>query len=99
MNGQPFSANWKVNEDAPQDDKKRLTSKGYADTLAQRLKGKTASIEASGVQDKETAPPLPFSLVKLQQFMNKQHKMTAAKTLEITQQLREKTRYQLTGNM
>lgn len=42
------------------------------------------------MQDKETAPPLPFSLVKLQQFMNKQHKMTAAKTLEITQQLREK---------
>ncbi|MDL1822016.1 DNA topoisomerase 3 [Yersinia pestis] len=90
VNGQQFAANWKVNEDAPQDDKKRLTSKGYADTLAQRLKGKTASIEAAGVQEKETTPPLPFNLVKLQQYMNRQHKMTAAKTLEITQQLREK---------
>ncbi|ELM7841782.1 DNA topoisomerase 3 [Escherichia coli] len=90
VNGQQFTANWKVSEDAPQDDKKRLTSKGYADNLAQRLKGKAASIEAAGVQDKETAPPLPFNLVKLQQYMNRQHKMTAAKTLEITQQLREK---------
>lgn len=44
VNGQQFAANWKVNEDAPQDDKKRLTSKGYADTLAQRLKGKCMEI-------------------------------------------------------
>jgi DNA topoisomerase-3 len=38
----------------------------------------------------ENAPPLPFNLVRLQQTMNRQHKMTAARTLEITQQLREK---------
>lgn len=42
------------------------------------------------MQEKETAPPLPFNLVRLQQMMNRQHKMTAARTLEITQQLREK---------
>ncbi|HGJ5869376.1 DNA topoisomerase, partial [Arsenophonus nasoniae] len=90
VNGQQFSANWKVNENAPQDDKKRLTSKRYADDLAARLRGKDADIKAAGVQEKETAPPLPFNLVKLQQYMNKYFKMTAAKTLEITQQLREK---------
>ncbi|HGJ5898889.1 DNA topoisomerase 3 [Arsenophonus apicola] len=90
VNGQQFSANWKVNENAPQDDKKRLTSKRYADDLAARLRGKDADIKAAGVQEKENAPPLPFNLVKLQQYMNKYFKMTAAKTLEITQQLREK---------
>lgn len=90
VNGQQFSANWKVNENAPQDDKKRLTSKSYADALAARLRGKDADIKAAGVQEKETAPPLPFNLVRLQQTMNRQHKMTAARTLEITQQLREK---------
>lgn len=90
VNGQQFSANWKVNENAPQDDKKRLTSKRYADDLAARLRGKDADIKAAGVQEKETSPPLPFNLVRLQQTMNRQYKMTAAKTLEITQQLREK---------
>ncbi|WGM03710.1 type IA DNA topoisomerase [Arsenophonus nasoniae] len=90
VNGQTFAANWKVNENAPQDDKKRLTSKSYADALAERLRGKDADIKAAGVQEKETAPPLPFNLVRLQQMMNRQHKMTAARTLEITQQLREK---------
>ncbi|WP_375141972.1 type IA DNA topoisomerase [Arsenophonus apicola] len=90
VNGQQFSANWKVNENAPQDDKKRLTSKRYADDLAARLRCKDADIKAAGVQEKETSPPLPFNLVRLQQTMNRQHKMTAAKTLEITQQLREK---------
>lgn len=90
VNGQTFAANWKVNENAPQDDKKHLTSKSYADALAARLRGKDADIKAAGVQEKETAPPLPFNLVKLQQTMNRQHRMTAARTLEITQQLREK---------
>ncbi|QBY46694.1 DNA topoisomerase 3 (plasmid) [Arsenophonus nasoniae] len=90
VNGQTFAANWKVNENAPQDDKKRLTSKSYADALAARLRGKDADIKAAGVQEKENAPPLPFNLVRLQQMMNRQHKMTAARTLEITQQLREK---------
>ncbi|WGM08728.1 type IA DNA topoisomerase [Arsenophonus nasoniae] len=90
VSGQKFAANWKINENAPQDDKKRLTSKSYADALAARLRGKDADIKAAGVQEKETAPPLPFNLVRLQQTMNRQHKMTAARTLEITQQLREK---------
>ncbi len=90
VSSQPFVANWKVSENAPQDDKKRLTSKSYADALATRLRGKKADIKSAGVQEKATAPPLPFNLVRLQQTMNRQHKMTAARTLEITQQLREK---------
>lgn len=85
-----FNANWNITELAPQDDKKRLISKDYAQELAARLTGKQAIIKSAEIQDKETAPPLPFNLVRLQQHMNKKFKLTAAKTLEITQQLREK---------
>lgn len=67
-----------------------LSANVMPEELAARLRGKDADIKAAGVQEKETAPPLPFNLVRLQQTMNRQHKMTAAKTLEITQQLREK---------
>ncbi len=67
-----------------------LPAKVMPMVLAARLRGKDADIKAAGVQEKETAPPLPFNLVRLQQTMNRQHKMTAARTLEITQQLREK---------
>ncbi|EPA0277292.1 DNA topoisomerase, partial [Escherichia coli] len=44
----------------------------------------------AATDDKKTAAPLPFNLVRLQQYMNKKFKMTAQKTLDITQQLREK---------
>ncbi|MCZ8812473.1 DNA topoisomerase 3 [Escherichia albertii] len=88
--GQTFNANWKVNENAPQDDKKRLIDKEYGERVANLCSGKPSEIVSAAVDDKQTAPPLPFNLVKLQQHMNKNHKMTAAKTLEITQQLREK---------
>ncbi|WGM03515.1 type IA DNA topoisomerase [Arsenophonus nasoniae] len=85
-----FEANWQIRENAPQDDKKRLIDKDFAERVAKFCEGKTADVVAAAVDNKETAPPLPFNLVKLQQYMNKNHKMTAAKTLEITQQLREK---------
>lgn len=85
-----FEANWQVSENAPQDDKQRLIDKDFADRVAKFCEGKTANVAAAAVDNKETPPPLPFNLVRLQQYMNKNHKMTAAKTLEITQQLREK---------
>ncbi len=87
--GQTFNANWKVNENAPQDDKKRLLDKEYGERVAELCSGKLSEIVSDAVDDKQTAPPLPFNLVKLQQHMNKNHKMTAAKTLEITQQFRK----------
>ncbi|HGJ5878734.1 MAG TPA: DNA topoisomerase, partial [Arsenophonus nasoniae] len=85
-----FEANWQVSENAPQDDKKRLINKDFGERIAKFCEGKSADVVAAAVDNKETAPPLPFNLVKLQQYMNKNHRMTAAKTLEITQQLREK---------
>lgn len=82
-------ANWKPGEFAPLTDRK-LLDKAWANGTAASLAGKPATVEAAATDDKKTAAPLPFNLVRLQQYMNKKFKMTAQKTLDITQQLREK---------
>lgn len=90
VNDKAFTANWQISNDAPKDEKNRLISKNFAEELAAKLKGKDAVVNSIKVEDKHTAPPLPFNLVKLQQHMNQRFKLTAARTLEITQTLREK---------
>ncbi|AYN25695.1 type IA DNA topoisomerase (plasmid) [Buttiauxella sp. 3AFRM03] len=86
-----ISARWQTSEQAPVDDKKRLNDKKWADELARRLDGKTASLLAASVATGKTTPaPLPFNLVRLQQYMNQKYKLTAQQTLDITQALREK---------
>ncbi|EEW8775904.1 DNA topoisomerase 3 [Escherichia coli] len=82
-------ANWKPGEFAPLTDRK-LLDKAWANGTAASLTGKPATVEAAATDDKKTAAPLPFNLVRLQQYMNKKFKLTAQKTLDITQQLREK---------
>ncbi|MEH0107223.1 DNA topoisomerase 3 [Escherichia coli] len=82
-------ANWKPGEFAPLTDRK-LLDKAWANGTAASLTGKPATVEAAATDDKKTAAPLPFNLVHLQQYMNRKFKMTAQKTLDITQQLREK---------
>ncbi|EED1203394.1 MULTISPECIES: type IA DNA topoisomerase [Enterobacteriaceae] len=82
-------ANWKPGEFAPLTDRK-LLDKAWANGTAASLAGKPATVEAAATDDKKTAAPLPFNLVRLQQYMNRKFKMTAQKTLDITQQLREK---------
>ncbi|EDM1287183.1 type IA DNA topoisomerase [Salmonella enterica subsp. enterica serovar Give] len=86
-----IAATWKPGEFAPLTEK-RLTDQAWANGTAVALKGKPATVEAAAVDEKKTAPPLPFNLVRLQQYMNKKFRMTAQKTLDITQQLREKYR-------
>ncbi|EEG1124390.1 DNA topoisomerase III [Salmonella enterica subsp. diarizonae] len=86
-----FRARWQPSEYAPIDDKKRLNDKKWADGLAKTLAGKQASVLAAAVDTgKTTAAPLPFNLVRLQQYMNQTYKLTAQQTLDITQALREK---------
>ncbi|EGH9360818.1 type IA DNA topoisomerase [Salmonella enterica] len=84
-----FSANWKPSENAPQDEKKRLTNKKWGEGLAQSLKGKSATVSAAAVDQKEKTPPLPFNLARLQQFINKEYKFSAQKTQDITQKLKD----------
>lgn len=90
VNDKAFTANWQISSDAPKDEKNRLISKNFAEGLAEKLKGRDAVVSSVKTEDKNTAPPLPFNLVKLQQHMNQRFKLTAARTLEITQTLREK---------
>jgi DNA topoisomerase-3 len=86
-----INARWQTSEYAPVDEKKRLIDKKWADGLAKALAGKQACVLAAAVDTgKATAAPLPFNLVRLQQYMNKKHKLTAQQTLDITQALREK---------
>ncbi|SPY37131.1 type IA DNA topoisomerase [Proteus mirabilis] len=85
-----FGANWKVSDNAPQDDKKRLNDESYADRLSKHLTGKSFDVVSAAVCDKKEFAPLPFNLLKLQQAMSKTKKFSAKKTLKITQDLREK---------
>lgn len=91
LNGaEVIRASWKVSEHAPVDEKNRLNNKSWGEGLAKSLAGKPATVTAAAVDDKETAAPLPFNLVRLQQHMNQKNKLTAQQTLDITQALREK---------
>ena len=86
-----ITARWQTSEYAPVDDKRRLIDKKWANGLANSLAGKAACVLAAAVDTgKEQAAPLPFNLVRLQQYMNQKHKLTAQQTLDITQALREK---------
>lgn len=86
-----ITARWQTSEYAPVDDKRRLIDKKWANGLANSLAGKAACVLAAAVDTgKEQAAPLPFNLVRLQQYMNQKHKLTAQQTLDITQVLREK---------
>lgn len=88
--GKAFTGRWKVSENAPQDDKKRLNDEAYAKRLVESFKGQQADIVSAAVDEKESAAPLPFNLSDLQQFLNKKHKLSADDTLKITQALRDK---------
>lgn len=84
-------AKLKPSENAPVDDKQRIIDESYANNLAKSLgEIDTAEVIAAATDNKTTAAPLPFNLLRLQQYMNRKHKMTAQHTLDITQGLREK---------
>lgn len=81
---------WKATETAPLDDKKRLINKEYALSIVKKVSNKNGYIINKVIDDKEISPPLPYNLVKLQQDMNKLFGYSSSKTVEITQELREK---------
>ncbi|MDI3360329.1 DNA topoisomerase 3 [Lelliottia sp. V89_10] len=85
-----ISARWKASEFAPVDSKKRLIDRKWADGLARTLAGKPASVLAAAVDTgKELAAPLPFNLLRLQQYVNQKHKITSQETMDITQVLKD----------
>lgn len=88
----PFKAKFVVTDDCPVDDNKRITDLNFATAIAVSTSNKPAVAKTVKLADKDVSAPLPFSLLNLQAKMSKEHGLNAAKTLEITQSLREKHR-------
>lgn len=92
LGGNTFTARLKPSEDLSRDDKGRVIDKVAIGLVGDRCKGQAATVRDCSVKEKETTPPLPFNLIKLQQHMNKRFGLTAAQTLEITQRCARSTR-------
>lgn len=81
-----------IPENAPVDEEGRISDKSWLQRIKadiSRAAGKVVRVDS---QHKEIQPPLPFSLLKLQIAVNKHFGFSADKTLQITQELREKYR-------
>lgn len=79
-----------VAEDAPTDEKNRLTDQAYAEKIALACRQAPATVAQATVEEKKTAAPLPFALLDLQVHMSQAHGIDSEKTLALTQSLREK---------
>lgn len=90
VSGGMVPAKLSVPDDAPVDDKGRIIDEAWAQNLVEICLGNTAMVTQATVEEKQTPPPLPFSLLDLQAQMSKQHGIDAEKTLALTQALREK---------
>lgn len=92
INGNSVKAKFVVPDDAdfPIDNKKRISDKEAANKIAQACNGKDVSVISAEIQEKKTSVPLPFSLAGLQAKMSTLYGIKAEKTLQITQDLRDK---------
>lgn len=89
-----FNAYWKpqdnVTPDAWIDDEKRLINKQAAFDIANKIKGKTATIKDYEEKEGKEPPPLPFNLSKMQIYANSKWGMSAKEVLDTCQALYEK---------
>lgn len=88
--GVAFPARYQVVESDSVDEKKRLISEAEANSIADAVKGKPARIVTAATAHKETHPPLPYNLLKLQTDASRKYGYKPDETLAITQSLREK---------
>ena len=85
-----FCAVWKPkDEQQGLDEEKRLVDKDVAESLANRLTGKSATITKYESKKQSSKPPVGFSLPKLQMIASKKYDLSPSKTLEICQKLYE----------
>lgn len=86
-----FKASWIIPADHEGlDPDGRLIDKGVAGAIAQKVAGKTGSIESFEVKAKSKSPPLAFSLSSLQKELSAKYSFTLDKSLELAQSLYEK---------
>ena len=85
-----FTAIWKPkDEQQGLDEEKRLVDKSIAESLANKLTGKSATITKYESKKQSSKPPVGFSLPKLQMIASKKYDLSPSKTLEICQELYE----------
>jgi len=89
-----FKAYWKPQENiTPEiwlDDEKRLINKEEAESIANKIKLKNATVKQYEEKDGEEGPPLPFSLSELQGYASAKWGMGAKQILDTCQSLYEK---------
>lgn len=81
-----FKGTW-FNKDT---NESKISSKDAADKIAEKIKGKTASVIHIENDKKKQVPPLLYDLTELQRDCNKKFGFSAQKTLDIIQNLYEK---------
>lgn len=88
-----FNAYWKPNDNTPSnylDSEKRITDKGFAINVANKVKGKKGTVTDYEEKDGKEPPPLPFNLSKMQIYANAKWGMSAKDVLDTCQALYEK---------
>ncbi len=90
---EPFFAHWRHQKTTPPnvlDEEKRLIDSMFAQNIAKKSGGKPAKVVSFEIKDGTEAPPMPFSLSKLQTFANSKYSMGAKEILDSCQTLYEK---------
>ncbi|PRP68485.1 DNA topoisomerase III [Chromobacterium amazonense] len=89
---QTLKTRYIVPENAPADDKGRITDEAFAQQVVADCQGAASTVSHHQIEDKTRSAPLPFALLDLQVKMSRDHDLDAEKTMAITQTLREKYR-------
>jgi DNA topoisomerase-3 len=95
LNKVTFTAKWQPSEACGpyQDEEGRVLSRKLAQTVVNKTQGQQASVTDYKVQNKQSLPPLPYSLSILQIDASKRFNLSPKKVLDVCQSLYEK--YQL----
>lgn len=92
VSGLAVSANWQPGDDDPVDDKGRLLSDTVAKAVKTACEGQSLTVAEVQVKDGEASAPLPYNLLTLQADAERKFGLSPARTLEVTQKLRERHR-------
>ncbi len=92
VKGLNFPAAYQIAEGDPVDDKGRLNDKSRTDAIAAAVRAQPATVIEASTASRETPPPLPYNLLKLQTDAARLHGLKPDAVKDITQALREKHR-------
>ena len=92
IGGLTVSARFRPAEGTPIDDKGRVATKEFADSVAATVAGKPAIVAEAETARRSTPPPLPYNLLKLQTDASRRYGYKPDQVKDITQALREKHR-------